>query len=269
VPVHQRGPSEREHGGKPIEWRLVQRMSGPADGAVGPVTRAVLAGAGTVRDDRDLAERVCRACLTGQDIDGAALTLGPASLAREMLWASDGTATLLDDLEFSLGEGACTEAAESGHPVLVPDVCDTAEACRWPVFAAAVVERTPARALFALPLQWGPVNLGVLHLYRRTPGSLPPDQRRDALRAANAATSMMLGSRTDPGGGPWLDPAIGNRAEVHQATGMVLAQLGISATEALARMRAYAFSEQRLLTDVAHDIVCRRLRFTPDPSSFD
>lgn len=245
-------------------------MNGPADGQVGPVTRAVLAGAGTGRDDRDLAERVCRACLTGQDVDGAALTLRPANVAREMLWASDATITLLDDLEFSLGEGVCTEATASGHPVLVPDVCDTAEACRWPIFAAAVVERTPARALFALPLQWGPVNLGVLHLYRRTPGSLPPDQRRDALRAASAATSMMLGgSHTDPEDGLWLDAVIGNRAEVHQATGMVLAQLGISAAEALARMRAYAFSEQRLLTDVAHDIVCRRLRFTPDTSSFD
>jgi hypothetical protein len=45
---------------------------------------------------------------------------------------------------------------------------------------------------------------------------------------------------------------------------MVLAQLGVSATDALARMRAYAFVEQRLLSDVAHDVVSRRLRFTQD-----
>jgi hypothetical protein len=47
---------------------------------------------------------------------------------------------------------------------------------------------------------------------------------------------------------------------------MVLAQLGIGATDALARMRAHAFSEKRLLLDVAHDIVTRRLQFTPDQS---
>ena len=47
---------------------------------------------------------------------------------------------------------------------------------------------------------------------------------------------------------------------------MVLAQLGISATDALARMRAYAFAEQRLLGDVAHDVVARRLRFALDPT---
>ena len=44
----------------------------------------------------------------------------------------------------------------------------------------------------------------------------------------------------------------------------VLVQLGVSATDALARMRAYAFVEQRLLGDVAHDVVSRRLHFTPD-----
>jgi hypothetical protein len=42
----------------------------------------------------------------------------------------------------------------------------------------------------------------------------------------------------------------------------VLAQLGISAAQALARMRGYAFVEQRLLIDVARDVVSRRLQFT-------
>ena len=61
-------------------------------------------------------------------------------------------------------------------------------------------------------------------------------QWRDALDAADIAALMMLGQRTDPGeaGGGWLDPALGHRAEIHQATGMVLVQLGVSATDALA-----------------------------------
>ena len=45
---------------------------------------------------------------------------------------------------------------------------------------------------------------------------------------------------------------------------MVLVQLGISATDALARLRAHAFVHQRLLIDVARDVVARRLVFTPD-----
>lgn len=67
----------------------------------------------------------------------------------------------------------------------------------------------------------------------------------------------------DPGEcGPGLEQVLGHRAEVHQATGMVLAQLGIGAVEALARVRAHAFGEQRSLLDVAHDVVSRRMRFT-------
>jgi GAF domain-containing protein len=239
-------------------------MSGAVDEQDGPVTRALLAAFEAAHDDRGLAEQVCRTCLSGLDVDGASLALHAVSAARETLWVSDSVAGLLDDLEFSLGEGVCMEAATTGRPVFVADVCAAADMRRWPVFADAVVERTPARALFALPLRWGAVNLGVLHLYRRTPGHLPAEQRRDVVAAVNTAALMMLGARTDPGDGPWLDPTVSNRAEVHQATGMVLAQLGIGATDALARMRAYAFSEKRLLLDVAHDIVTRRLQFTPD-----
>ena len=47
---------------------------------------------------------------------------------------------------------------------------------------------------------------------------------------------------------------------VHNAAGMVSVQEGISVTEALLRLRAFAFSNDRLLADVAEDIVGRRLR---------
>jgi hypothetical protein len=158
------------------------------------------------------------------------------------------------------------EAATTGNPVLVPDLYRGVESARWPIFAAAVTEQTPVVALFALPLQWGAINLGVLDLYRTAPGGLSPVQHRDALAAMDVAALIMLGQRTDPGehSGGWLDPAWGHRAEIHQATGMVLVQLGVSTTDALARLRAYAFVHQRLLIDVARDVVARRLVFTPD-----
>lgn len=220
-------------------------------------------------EERGLGELICRACVNGLDIDGAAISLLTTSASRETLWASDANAELLEDLQFTLNEGACMEAASTGSPVLVPDLHHSTETARWPVFAAAVAERSEISALFALPLQWGTVNLGVLDLYRITPGGLGPEQWRDAIGAAEAATLMLLAQRTDPGdtgrdGAGWLDHAVGHRAEVHQATGMVLAQLGISATDALARLRAHAFVEHRLLVDVARDVVARRLEFSED-----
>jgi AmiR/NasT family two-component response regulator len=47
---------------------------------------------------------------------------------------------------------------------------------------------------------------------------------------------------------------------VHNAAGIVSAQEGISVTEALIRLRAYAYSHDRLLRDVAQDVIARTLR---------
>lgn len=234
----------------------------------GAVTRTLLGLRRGMVDDRGLAGQICHACVDGLDIDGAAISLLTGSEARQTLWATDPIAELLEDLQFSLNEGACMQAAATGSPVRVPDLHHSSEAERWPVFAAAVTEQSPVRALFALPLQWGAVNLGVLDLYRTTPGGLGDLQWRDALAATDTAARMMLAQRTDPGddSGSWLDKAVSTRAEVHQATGMVLVQLGVSATDALARLRAYAFVHQQLLVDVARDVVARRLVFSQDMS---
>ncbi|WP_037077123.1 GAF and ANTAR domain-containing protein [Pseudonocardia spinosispora] len=233
----------------------------------GAATKAVLAIARDVPDDRGLAERICRAYVEGLDVDGAALSLLTATDSRLTLHATDPTADVLEELQFTLNEGICIEAATTGRPVFVSDI-RTATA-RWPMFTATLLETTPVRALFALPLQWGTTNLGVLDLYRLEPDGLGDAERMDALAAAEAATLMMLTLRTDSGElvdarGSWLDPMVAGRAEIHQATGMVLAQLGVPADHALARMRAHAFAEQRLLIDVARDVVARRLSFTDE-----
>ena len=106
------------------------------------------------------------------------------------------------------------------RPVLVADLRHGTEVARWPVFAEAVTEQSGARALFALPLQWGVIKLGVLELYRIATGELSPPQCRDALAVADLAAVMLLESRTDPddpdgqddSDAPWLDPALSRRA---------------------------------------------------------
>lgn len=237
------------------------------------VTQALL-GIARGGSDRVLTGQICTACVAGLDIDGAGISVLTATPSRETLWATDATADLLEDLQFTLNEGACMEAAATGSPVLVPDLHDSIHVPRWPMFAEAVLERSRVGALFALPLQWGTTNLGVLDLYRITPGPLSREQYNDALSAADTAALMMLGIRTDPTEDtivgapdrPWLDPAVGGRAEIHQATGMILSQLGVAAPDALARMRGHAFVAQRLLIDLARDVVARPLVLTEDMS---
>ena len=53
---------------------------------------------------------------------------------------------------------------------------------------------------------------------------------------------------------------------VHNAAGMVSVQEQISVTEALIRLRAFAFSHDRLLAEVAGDVVARRLRLGMNPA---
>ncbi len=239
---------------------------------LGTVTRALLAIGADGVDDRPVAARICQACVAGLDVDGAAISVLTATVARETLWATDATAQLLEELQFTLNEGACMEAATTGSPVLVSDLHDSRNTQHWPIFASAVAEQTDVRALFVFPLQWEAVNVGVLDLYRGTPGALSVEQCRDAVSASETGALMLLGIRTDrgpmnadgEGGGSWLDHSHSSRAEIHQATGIVLVQLGVSAQQALARMRGYAFVEQRLLIDVARDVVSRRLQFSKD-----
>ena len=239
---------------------------------LGTVTQALLDGGDDGADEHAVAKRICQACVAGLDIDGAVISVLTATVSRETLWATDPTAELLEELQFTLNEGACMQAATTGTPLLVADVHHSSDTQHWPIFAAALAEQTDVRALFAFPLQWRTVNVGVLDLYRKTPGALSTAQCRDATSAAETAALMLLGVRTDPehtdadgdSGGSWLDHAPSSRAEIHQATGIVLAQLGVSASQALARMRGYAFVEQRLLIDVARDVVSRRLQFTEE-----
>jgi AmiR/NasT family two-component response regulator len=60
---------------------------------------------------------------------------------------------------------------------------------------------------------------------------------------------------------PQLSEPWAGRAEVHQATGMVVVQLGVSISEAFVRMRAFAYAEDRSILDVGRDVVAGRLRF--------
>jgi hypothetical protein len=129
-----------------------------------------------------------------------------------------------------------------------------------------------AGAVFAFPLIVGAIRAGVLGLYRGAPGPLPDRQFGDLLVLADVATVMLLASADGDGedgdgaglAGQAPDLAL-HRAEIDQATGMLTVQLGVPAGEAFVRLRAYAYSQDRRLADVAGDIVARRLRLGRDP----
>ncbi|MGP4017749.1 GAF and ANTAR domain-containing protein [Saccharopolyspora sp. 5N708] len=212
--------------------------------------------------------RICQACVAELLVDGAAITMMTDADRQELVCATDEVASELDELQFSLGEGPGVEALTSGRPVLISDLDDTIDH-RWPMFATNA-RRMEVRALYVLPLQLGTIKIGVLDLYRVRPGPLQPEQLTGALRAADAALWTLLGHRageTLDGDGPlrWSHDYPLRRAEVHQATGMIVAQARVSAETALAMLRASAFANDRHIDEVARDVVARRLRFEEGP----
>jgi hypothetical protein len=104
---------------------------------------------------------------------------------------------------------------------------------------------------------------GALNLYRDRPGPLSGDQHADALVIADVAARWVLEAQA---GAPFdtvaeeLETGANFHFAVHNAAGMVSVQEGISVTQALIRLRAFAFSSDRVLADVAEDVVARRLR---------
>lgn len=120
--------------------------------------------------------------------------------------------------------------------------------------------------MFAFPLRIGAIHVGVFLAYRTTSGPLTQQQVVDARVLADALTLMLLDpGRGEPNAAPLGDSIGLERLRVHQATGMVSVQLGVTLAEALVRLRAYAFAAGRSLDAVAADVVDRKLRLEERP----
>jgi hypothetical protein len=216
---------------------------------------------------------VCRSTAEALSVDGAAISAIASTQHRETLCASDRVADGLEELQFTLGEGPCFEAFDAGVPVLVPDL-DIASGSRWPIYASQVVERSRARAVFVFPLTFGSLRVGTMSTYRAAPGPLEPETLAAGNELAETATLVLLGLQ-DPIGtaarlqreasAGSLGVRVAQHDQVHIAAGMLAEQLGLSPDEAFDQMRGHAFTESRLLVDVASDILAHRLRLDRSP----
>jgi hypothetical protein len=177
------------------------------------------------------------------------------------LCTSNTVSHLIEELQYTLGEGPCVDAYQQDKVVTEPDLADPVTR-RWPAFTPPTL-RAGVRAIFGFPLRVGSVRLGALNLYRDRSGPLSGDQHADALVVADVAARWVLEAQA---GAPLdtvadeLEAGADFHFAVHNAAGIVSIQLQVSVTEALIRLRAYAFTSDRLLTDVAEDVVAHRLR---------
>jgi GAF domain-containing protein len=207
-------------------------------------------------------QRLCDVCAEVTGLTGAGIMLMSGDIPRGSVCTTDAVSALIEQLQYDLGEGPCVDAYHQDRPVSEPDLANAAVP-RWLAFTGPAVD-AGARAIFGFPLQVGAVRLGALNLYSDTPGQLTDDQHADALLMAGivAQALMLLQAGAPPGQvASELEASADFQYVVHQASGMVAAQLDVSVGQALIRLRAYAFGNDRTLTDVARDVVDRRLRF--------
>ncbi|OLT46149.1 ANTAR domain-containing protein [Cellulosimicrobium sp. CUA-896] len=230
-------------------------------------------------DVEPLAARLCRACLEVLGADGGSITLLPASAGQLTVCTSDVTSARFEDLQDVLGEGPTRMAHTEGRVVVaavdgesfVDVVLDgdgdghhlTGEDSPFPMFLELAPEVAAPVTVFAFPMRPGGNAIGVLTCHAAS-GELAISLH-DCLRLADAVGAALLGDReslsaTAPG---WRE-----RAKIHQATGMVIAQLGLPAEDALALLRAHAYAGGVTLDEVAERVVARQLSFaTQAPGS--
>jgi hypothetical protein len=242
---------------------------------VADVIAVELRGAGP----QDVPQRLCDAVLKLLPVSGASVSLVGDGMPVP-LGASGGRAAYVMEMQVSLGDGPCLEAAETGSLVVAPDLTSDRDAVRWPVYAQQAAA-AGVRSVYALPLGDRAVCVGTLDLYRDVPGELARDEVRTARMVADVVTAALVAlpraGRSGEGGadgsegvdgvdgaGFWLSPLATDHGEVYRAVGMVMAQLGVAADEALARLRGQAFAKGRSVLELAHEVVAQRTRFDDD-----
>jgi hypothetical protein len=188
-------------------------------------------------------DRVCVAAVAVLSLSGAGISLMADGQPRGSAGVSEPGIAAVQELQLELGEGPGMDAWTSDVPVLESDLAQRGTV-RWPAFARAA-ELAGIRAVFAFPLHFGVIRIGVLMLYRDRPGPLAAEERALGLVLADVATQVVLAVQA---GAPpdtvheLLAGEPAHWAEVHQATGMVR-----------------AFADGRPVRDVAADVLARRL----------
>jgi hypothetical protein len=216
------------------------------------------------------ADRLCEACVVLFGIDAAAISLVFDGASSGTLGSSGAPARMYDELQFTLGEGPCLESVKRRIPILVVDLADPDEA-RWPAYGPAMLAHE-IRGVSAIPIIVAGEFVGALDLFRAQPGQLSREELVGAVAAAELAGIPILdlldvdlqAAVSDPRSSAWAELNMLSRAEVSQATGMLVAQLAVEPAEALVRLRAHAYTTGRSVTDVARDILERRLKLEAD-----
>jgi GAF domain-containing protein len=185
--------------------------------------------------------------------DGAGLTLLEAGRADTIV-KSEPFVTVIDDIQYGIGEGPCISAAQTGQTTRSDSLGGDP---RWPRFGPRA-GRLGVHSALSLPLLIQDQIVGVMNVYAHPKGVF--DERAEkvgelfAVPAAIAVQNAQVLAQTQRLAAN-LEKALTNRAVIDQAIGILISRSGVSGDEAFNRLRAMSQTEHRKLSAVAAGIV--------------
>jgi hypothetical protein len=203
---------------------------------------------------------LCSAGVRVLGAGGGAITVANAEPERLTLHATDTVAAQLEELEEVLGEGPSLDAYTSGSPVLA-DLSEQSCIRRWPVLTSTVLGDIGAVTVLAVPMRPDRETVGVFAIH-----DLPRMPIEELTGSAQLLADTIAIALVE-NAGPWnttADDTWPTWARIHQAIGMVIAQLQVSPDDAEALLRAHAYASDTTLGDIAGHVVDRRLAFSHD-----
>lgn len=164
------------------------------------------------------------------------------------LGATEGYATLLDEIQNEYGEGPCLSAAWNSEIIHIDDLAaDT----RWPRYRSNAFERTPVRSVLSVRLHNDGNRLAALNLYAPSPGVFDEESLEQAMiYGAHTTVTWNLLRRQQQ-----FRNALASRDLIGQAKGVLMERFAIDAVKAFELLRRLSQESNTKLVDVAHRVI--------------
>ena len=216
----------------------------------------------------DLTEQIAQlATRTVQPAATCAITLSIAGRALTVATA-DSLGPLLDEQQYDIDEGPCLEAIRTRVIVTAEDL---ATETRWDGYPARALAHGIA-GVYSSPLLVGDQCLGALNIYARTPHAFRPEDRETIAALSRVATAGLAGAlrgSQDLTLADHLRAALGSRAVIDQAIGIIIGQQHCTPTAAFAALRKISQTRNVRLHVVADELVQGAVHPPPDAPTPD